>query len=204
MPRQIRDIQLWAHTQIIGSLSWPISYIVVASLAAFIDLREPSLPILWLMGLIMGGVTALVSGLIVKRQISSVSKWWLVNLVGIPISLTAAYEVLTIESSPAGFVAAGMCSGLIASTAHSISLKRQHSKVGPLISGTFCWTLAFIFGSLLVGQKNGQHFSLMPSDFFTVLLLGWGFTGPLLLLMLIVLSPLSHERASLGPGIRFN
>jgi len=47
-------------------------------------------------------------------------------------------------------------------------------------------------------------FALMPNDFFSALLLGWGASGPVLLILLIGLSPLSHDRTASGSGITYN
>ena len=204
MSEQLGSFQLWARAQIASSISWPISFVTVSSLAAFIDLSEPSLPILWLMSLVMGGITALSSGLIVRRQISSKWQWAIANFIGIPFSLTIAYLIYPFATSPTGFTAAGFCSGLITSATQSLALKRGHSKMVPLISGTLGWAFAFLFGYLLVVQESIGTFVFMPSDFFSALLLGWGVSGPFLMILLLGLSPLSHDRASPSPGIRFN
>lgn len=204
MSDQLESFQMWARAQIVSSISWPVSFVTVSGLTAFIDLSEPSLPVLWLLGLVMGGITALSSGLVVKRQISRPWKWAIVNFLGIPFSLTVAYLVFPFLMSPTGFAAAGICTGLITSIAQSLALERQHSKIVPLISGTFSWALAFLFGYFLMVQEAPGTFAFIPSDFFTVMLLGWGVAGPFLLILLLGFSPISSERASAGAGVRFN
>jgi len=201
---KLKGFQLWAMAQIVGSLSWPISFVAVSSLGVFIDLSEPSLPIIWLLGLVMGGITVLSSGLFVKHQISGAWKWMIANFVGIPVSLTVAYMIFPFATSLSGFTAAGLCSGLIAGAAQSFALDRGYSRIVPLISGTLGWGLAFLFGYLLVVKESATTFVLMPSNFFSALLLGWGASGPVLLILLIGLSPLSHDRTSSGSGITYN
>jgi hypothetical protein len=166
MSEQVASFQLWARAQIVGSISWPLSFVAVSSLAAFIDVSEPSLPILWLLGLVMGGITALSCGLIVRRQISDSRKWAIANLIGIPLSLTVAYLIFPFATSPTGFAFVGLCSGLIIGAVQSLALKRQHSKIYPLISGTLGWALAFLFGYFLVVQQSIEIFVFTPSDFF--------------------------------------
>jgi len=200
----LKSFQLWALAQIVSSLSWPISFMTVSSLAAFVDLSEPSLPILWLLGFVMGWITVLTSGLFVGRQISSKWKWAIANFVGIPVSLTVAYLIFPFATSPSRFAAVGILSGLIASAAQSLSLNRQHSKIVPLICGALGWGLAFLFGYILVMQESTATFLLTPRDFFNTLLLGWGVSGPILLILFLGLSPMSHDRTSSGPGITYN
>ena len=204
MSAQLENFELWARAQIVASISWPVSFLTISSLASVMDLSHPTLPILWLLGLGMGGITALSSGLVVKRQISGTRQWAVANFVGIPVSLTFAYLTFPFVGSPLGFAAVGLCSGLITSAAQSLALKQGHSKVAPLITGTFGWALAFLFGYLLVVQGLMVTFVFMPSDFFSALLLGWGVSGPFFLIMFLGLSPLSRERTSSGSGIRFN
>ncbi|HKJ62558.1 MAG TPA: hypothetical protein VKA94_11310 [Hyphomicrobiales bacterium] len=204
MFNKLEGFQLWAMAQIVGSLSWPVSFVTVSSLAVFIDLSEPSLPIIWLLGFVMGGITALSSGLFVRRQISGPWKWAIANFVGIPVSLTVAYLIFPFATSPFRFATVGFCSGLLASGAQSLALKRGQGRVAPLVSGAFGWAFAFLFGYLLVVKEPTATFVLMPSDFFSVLLLGWGASGPVLLILLIGLSPLSHDRTSSGSGITYN
>lgn len=65
-------------------------------------------------------------------------------------------------------------SGLIAGAAQSLSIDRQYSKIVPMISASLGWALAFLFGYLLVVKESTSTFVLMPNDFFSALLLGWG------------------------------
>ncbi len=204
MEKSQGSFQLWARAQIVSSISWPVSFVAVSSLAGFIDFSEPSLPILWLLGSMMGAITAISSGLVVKRQISDTRKWAIANLFGIPLSLTVAYLVFPFAVSPARFAAVGLCSGFITSVVQALALDREVNKVVPLICGTFSWALAFLFGYMLVVQGPIQVFAFMPYIFFSALLLGWGVSGPVLLILFLGLSPISKERISSGPGVRFN
>lgn len=201
---QLESFQSWALAQIVGSLSWPISFMAVSSLGVFIDLSEPSLPIVWPLGLIMGGITALSSSLLVKDQISNTWKWATANMVGITAALTAAYLIFPFVTSPIGFAATGFCSGLIAGAAQSLALERQNSKIIPLMTGGLGWAAAFLFGYLLVVKESTATLMLMPSDFFSALLLGWGVSGPVLLILLIGLFPSSRDKTSSGSGISYN
>lgn len=204
MSDQLKSFQFWAMAQIVGSLSWPVSFLTVSSLATFVDLSEPSLPIMWLLGLVMGGVTALSGSLFIRSQLSGTWVWVLVNLVGIPASLTFAYLIFPFAASPFSFTALGLFSGLIAGAAQSLALKRGLSKIAPIISGTLGWALAFLFGYLLVVKEPLAAAVLMPSDFFSALLLGWGSSAPVLMILLVGLSPLSHDRTSTGSGITYD
>jgi hypothetical protein len=201
---ELESMESWTRVCIVASLSWPVSYLTVASLTAVIDLSKPSMPILWLIGLVMGGVTAISGGIIVRRQLSSSRKWVLANVLGIPFSLTVAYLMSPFAMSPIAFAAVGLCSGLLTSTAQSLALQRGHSKVYPLLSGTVTWALAFLLGYMLLVQKSKGTIVFMPGAFFSALLLGWGVTGLVLLILLLGLSPLSHDRALPNPGIKFN
>ena len=200
---QSESFQSWAMAQVVGSLSWPISFMTVSSLAVFIDLSEPSLPIIWLLGLVMGGITAISSSLFIRHQISGTWKWVIANIIGIPVSLTVAYLIFPFATSSIGFAAIGLCSGLIAGAAQTLALKQQYSRIVPLISGALGWASAFLFGYLLVMQEPTATFGLMPSDFFSALLLGWGTSGPVLLVLLIGLSPLSYDKTSSEEGTTF-
>ena len=204
MFEQLKGFQLWAMAQIVGSLSWPISFMAVSSLGVFMDLSEPSLFIIWILGFVMGGITALSSSLFIRHQISAPWKWVTANTFGIPLSLTVASLIYPFTASPFGFATAGLCSGLIAGIAQSLAIKREYSKVAPLISGALGWALAFLFGYLLVVQDPTVTVALMPNDFFRALLLGWGSSGPVLLIMLIGLSPLSKDKTTSGSGITYN
>ena len=201
---QLKSFQLWAMAQIVGSLSWPISFMAVSSLATFIDLSEPSLPIIWLLGCVMGGITALSSSLFIRHQISGTWKWVIANCVGIPVSLTVAYLLFPFVTSAFGFAAVGLCAGLLASAAQSLTVEREHSRIIPLICGALGWSLAFLFGYLMVVQNSTVTPVLMPSDFFSALLLGWGASGPVLLILLIGLLPLSRDKTSSGSGITYD
>ena len=204
MSEQLRSFQLWAQAHIVSSLSWPVSFLIVSSLAAFIDLSKPTLPILWLLGVTMGGITTLSSSLIVRHQIAGTWKWAIANIVGIPFSLTVAYLLYPFTTSLLGFAATGFCSGLITSMTQSLAIKRQYSKIAPLISGTLGWALAFLFGYLLVMQDPTVTFVFMPNNFFRALLLGWGVSAPILLILYVGLSPMSHDKPSSGTGISYN
>ena len=201
---RLESFQMWAMAQIVGSLSWPVSFMSVSSIAVFIDLSEPSLPIIWLLGMVMGIIITLFSGLFVRHQISRAWKWTTANFIGIPISLTAAYLIFPFTNSLLEFTALGLFSGLIAGTAQSLSIKQQYSKIVPLVSGSLGWAFAFLFGYLLVVKETPAIFALMPSDFFSALLLGWGASGPVLLILYVGLSPMSHDRTSSGSGITYN
>jgi len=201
---RLESFQMWALAQIVGSLSWPVSFMAVSSLGMFTDISEPSLPVIWLLGLVMGVITTLFSGLFVRHQISRTWKWIVANLVGIPISLTAAYLIFPFTNSLFEFGAIGLFSGLIAGAAQSFSIERQYSKIVPMISGSLGWAIAFLFGYLLVVKQTTSIFALMPSDFFSALLLGWGASGPVLLILYVGLSPVSKDRISSGSGITYN
>lgn len=203
MFHQLESFQSWAMAQIVGSLSWPISFVTVSSLAVFIDLSEPSLPIVWLLGLVMGSITTLSNSLLIRHQISGTWKWVLANIIGMPVALTVSYLLFSFAISPFGFAALGFCSGLIAGGAQSLALNRGYSKFIPLISGALGWATAFLFGYLLVMQEPTATFRLMPSDFFSALLLGWGISGPVLLVVFIGLSPLSRKKPSSRSGISY-
>ena len=160
---RLESFQMWALAQIVASLSWPVSFMAVSSLGMFTDLSEPSLPIIWLLGSVMGIITTLFSGLFVKHQISHTWKWIIANIVGIPLSLTAAYLIFPFTNSLSEFAAVGLFSGLIAGAAQSLSIERQYSKAVPMISGSVGWALAFIFGYLLVVKETTSIFTLMPN-----------------------------------------
>lgn len=201
---QLKGFQLWAMAQIVSSLSWPVSFMTVSSLAVFINLSEPSLPIIWLLGCVMGGITALSSSLFVRRQISGTGVWMIANFIGIPASLTVAYLIFPFTNSLLEFAFVGFCSGLIAGAAQSLALKRGYSKIVPSISGALGWAFAFLFGYLLVVKDSTATLTLIATDFFSALLLGWGASGPVLLILLIGLSPLSRDKTTSGSGITYN
>jgi hypothetical protein len=197
------SLNVWMRAQIVASFSWPISIALLGLFGTFLNQNEPTLLTLSFIGLVAGATTALNCGLYVESMTPRISTWVLVNLVGSPLSLIASYVVFLVESSPAGLVAGGLCSGLIMSAFHCLALERHHSRAGPLISGAFCWTLAFLIGSQMIERRAGLYPSLVPGDFYTAFLLGWCISGTFLMLMLIFLSPVPRYGSSFERNIRW-
>ena len=193
MSKILNGFDFWFRFQLVSAMNWTISCVVVGIIGALLNQKVLTTSYLLYLGLIAAGVISLVSGFILRKRISSLWAWALVNIIGIPISLNIAYRIYAVKTSPAGLLIAGLCSGLFVGALHSLALDHQENKTGLLLSSAFSWTLAFYWGSLLFEQGIGSNLTVIENDFFTILLIGWGVAVVFQLLMLLLFLPIPRK-----------
>lgn len=189
MTRTNQSLAMWLRVATIASLSWPLSFSLVAILLKTLRLDHSDLALLLLLSTLVGLASAFTSWIAVRDFVRDVSVWVLTNVLGVMAALLTATRVLTWNGAATGQFTAGLVAGAICGSLQSLGLRQGESRIGPVAIGALSWALAILLGGWLSGSVGADLQGAAGHGLLAALVIGWSVAGGLLVLAMIALAP---------------